>query len=59
MTSAQKLRQKAELCRRVAAIATEGGTTADRVLLNLAHQLEQEADAAERKASASATAKIS
>jgi hypothetical protein len=57
-TSAQKLRQKAELCRRVAAIATEGGATADRVLMKLAHRLEQEVDAAERKASGSVTAKI-
>jgi hypothetical protein len=59
MTSAQKLRQKAALCRRAAAIPTEGGTTADRVLMKLAHRLEQEADAAEREASASVTAKIS
>jgi len=59
MTSAQKLRQKAELCRRAAAIPTEGGTAADRVLMKLAYRLEQEADAAERQASASITAKIS
>jgi hypothetical protein len=59
MTSAQKLRQKAELCRRAADIPTEGGTAADRVLMKLAYRLEQEADAAEREASASITAKIS
>jgi hypothetical protein len=47
MVSAQQLRQKAELCRRAASVPTHGGTAADRILIELANRLEQEADAAE------------
>jgi hypothetical protein len=57
MTHTRKLRQKAELCRRVAGIATQGGTTADRILLRLARRLEEEADATEREQSPALTAK--
>ena len=41
--AAEELRRKAALCRRAAQIATEGGTRADRILLQLAERLDRQA----------------
>jgi hypothetical protein len=41
---AARLRRKAKMCRRAAAIPTQGGHNADKVLLTLADELEREAD---------------
>lgn len=40
---ATELRRKAELCRRAASVSTEGGHRADSILMNLAAELEREA----------------
>ena len=45
MTDARDLRKKAALCRRAASISTEGGGQADRYLVELAEELERQADA--------------
>jgi hypothetical protein len=39
-----ELRRKAELCRRAAAISTEGDSTAHRALVDLARRFEREGD---------------
>jgi len=44
---AATLRAKAELCRRAAQPATNGGHIEDRVLLTIAEHLERQADALE------------
>jgi hypothetical protein len=49
---AVRLRRKAKMCRRAAAIPTQGGQNADRVLWTLADELEREADELERTAEA-------
>ena len=48
MKRARELRQRAELCRKVASVATSGDATIDRALLNLAERLEGMAEARER-----------
>jgi hypothetical protein len=40
-----ELRQKADLCRRVASVPTKGGHHEDRILLAVADELEREAEA--------------
>jgi hypothetical protein len=47
VSDARELRRKAALCRRAAGIRTEGGSRTDRRLLELAEELEREADALE------------
>jgi hypothetical protein len=47
VSDARDLRRKAALCRRAAAISTEGGGRADRRLIELAESLERQADALE------------
>jgi hypothetical protein len=47
---AAKLRRKAKMCRRAAAISTQGGHNADNTLLTLAEELEREADQLEGRA---------
>jgi hypothetical protein len=42
--TAQELRRRAALCRRAANVPTSGSSNADRILLELAEQLEREAD---------------
>ena len=49
MTDARDLRRKAALCRRAAGIQTDGGTRTDRRLIELAEELERQADALDRK----------
>lgn len=51
MARRAELRQKAALCRRAASVPTIGGHCEDRVLLAVAEQLEQEAEALERRLS--------
>jgi hypothetical protein len=48
MADAVELRKKAALFRRIARVPTPGGSSADRVLLQLADRLDDEAGAAER-----------
>jgi hypothetical protein len=43
MSRIAELRQRADLCRRVARVPTKGGHHEDRVLLIIADQLEREA----------------
>jgi hypothetical protein len=47
MSKAAQLRQKAALCRRAAAVPTQGSTSTNRLLLEIAEQLECEAAALE------------
>jgi hypothetical protein len=47
--SAKELRRKAALCRRAASVPTTGSTNADRILLELAEQLEHEAELREQQ----------
>jgi hypothetical protein len=47
--SAKELRRKAALCRRAASVPTTGSTNADRILLELAEQLEREAELREQQ----------
>jgi len=50
MTDACDLRKKAALFRRAASIKTDGGALADRHLIELAEELEREAEALEQAA---------
>jgi hypothetical protein len=50
MTDARDLRKKAALFRRAASIKTEGGARTDRRLIELAEELEREADALDKAA---------
>jgi hypothetical protein len=52
MSDARELRRKAALCRRAASITTEGGARTDRRLIELAEELEHEADALDRESTA-------
>jgi hypothetical protein len=47
--TAAELRRKAKLCRQAANVSTEGGHTADSILLTLADELEREAEELERR----------
>ncbi|MBV8337304.1 MAG: hypothetical protein JO358_18060 [Alphaproteobacteria bacterium] len=47
--NAKELRRKAALCRRAASVPTTGSTNADRILLELAEQLEREAELREQQ----------
>jgi hypothetical protein len=49
MSRVADLRQRADLCRRVARIPTEGGRHEDRVLLIIADQLERDAEELEAR----------
>jgi len=44
MARPHELRQKAELCRRLASTPTEGGKMVDNILIALAERLEREAE---------------
>jgi len=46
-SQAAELRRKAELCRRAAAVPTQGSASTNRLLLEIAEQLEGEAAALE------------
>ena len=48
-TGAAALRAKAALCRRAAEVPTDGGRGTDRILINLAEQLEREATELEKR----------
>ena len=51
--SAKELRRKAALCRRAASVPTSGSTNADRILLDLAEQLEHKAELYEQQSQSS------
>jgi hypothetical protein len=48
MTLVKELREKAALCRRAARVPTNGGRAVDRILIELAEQLEHQAEAVNR-----------
>ena len=52
MSRIAELRQRADLCRRVASVPTEGGRREDRVLLIIADRLEREAAELEKSEAA-------
>ena len=48
MTLVKELREKAALCRRAARVPTNGGRAVDRILIELAEQLDHQAEAVNR-----------
>lgn len=48
---AERLRQRAVMCRGIAAIRTNGGHETDRLLREIAERLEREADQIEQRSS--------
>jgi hypothetical protein len=48
MKRAQELRQKAKFCRRLAAVPTVGGHSANRTLLEMALRLEKEVEVSDQ-----------